>query len=306
MDELLGALVGLGLYAPQRTAEVSNPNRRSHRRGAPEERPTRRAAASAAASGTAEHEYDGDKRWVRDHARLIAKKQRNRRRLKILGALAVVAVVVLVIVLVVTQTGGSGAPLVKGLTLTEAEVQAKNAGMKVEVTERLPTFDKDADIVLSQDPIAGAQSADGKLRLTVSREPAPVKVSKIVDYDPDGDDTENPEKVPNLIDGKDGTSWTTELYRKIDFSGLKTGVGLEFTLEEEATIIQITSPVEGWAGQLLDTGSGALLADLEGKASQIIILRQSISKGRIWFTQLTKLTDSERFGVEISEIRFFR
>ena len=306
MDELLGALVGLGLYSPQRTAEVSNSSRRSHRRGAPEERPTRRAAANAAASNTSEVEYEGDKRWLRQHARLTAKRQRARRRLKILGALAAVGVVVLAIVLVVTQTGGSGAPNVFGLTLAEATTQAESAGMEVEVTEKVPIPNKEADIVLSQDPIAGAQSDDDILRLTVSREPVPVKVSKIVDYDPDGDNTENPDKVANLVDGKDSTSWTTELYRKIDFSGLKTGVGLEFTLEEEATIIQITAPVEGWAGQLLDTGSGAKLADLEGKASQIITLRQSISKGRIWFTQLTKLTDSERFGVEISEIRFFK
>jgi hypothetical protein len=310
MDQLLGALVGLGLYAPQRTAEVSNPNRRSHRRGAPEERPTRRAAAGAAASNTGEHEHDGDRRWVREHARLTAKKQRARRRLNILGGLAAVAVVVLVIVLVVTQTGSTGAPLVKDRTLAEATTLAKEAGMTVEVTEKVPTFDKEADIVLSQDPIEGGQADGNVLRVTVSRDPVPVTVSNIAIFDPPpGDNTENDDKVPNLIDGKESTSWTTELYKTASFSGIKTGVGLKFTLAEEATIIQIISPVEGWKGQLLDstsTNSGAKLADLEGKSSQIIVLRQSISQGEFWFTELTKLTDSERYGVEISEIKFFK
>ncbi len=309
MDELLGALVGLGLYAPQRTAEVSNPNRRSHRRGAPEERPARRAAG-AATSNTGEHEYDGDKRWVREHARQIAKKQRNRRRMTILGGLAAVAVVILVIVLVVTQTGSSGAPMVKGLTLTEATTQAKKAGMKVEVTEEMPILNKDADIVLSQDPVQGARSDDGILRVTVSREPLPVKVSSIVTYDPaPGDNAENDNKLPNLVDGKESTSWTTELYKTANFSGIKNGVGLKFTLAEEATIIQITSPVEGWKGQLLDStsaNSGAKLADLEGKSTQIITLLRPISQGIFWFTELTKLTDSARYGVEISEIKFFK
>lgn len=305
MDELLGALVGLGLYAPQRTAEVSNPNRRSHRRGDPEERPARRAATS----NTGEHEFDGDRRWVREHARLTAKKRRARRRLKIFGGLVAVAVVVVVIVLVVTQTGSSGAPLVKDRTLAEATVLAEEAGMTVEVTEKVPTFDKEADIVLSQDPIEGGQSDGDVLRVTVSREPVPVTVSKIVTVDPEGDNTENDDKVGNLIDGKESTSWTTELYKTASFSGIKTKVGLSFTLEEEATIIQIISPVEGWKGQLLDNtsaNSGAKLDDLEGKESQIIVLRQSISQGEFWFTELTKLTDSERYGVEIREIKFFK
>ncbi len=309
MDALLGALVGLGLYMPQRTAEVSNQNRRGHRRSVPEERPARRPAAGAAVSDTGEHDYDGDRRWVRDHARMTAKKRRTSRRLKVLGGLAAIAVIVLVIVLVATQTGGSGAPNVFGLTRTEAETQAKNAGMTVEVTEKVPTFGKDPDIVLSQDPIAGAQSDDGILRLTVSREPVAVEAT-IIDADPEGDNgEENRDQVGNLTDGKDSTSWTTELYRTANFSNLKTGVGLDFTLEEEATIIQIISPVEGWKGQLLEgtsTDPGAKLGDLEGKSSQIITLRNSISKGEFWFTQLTKLTDSERYGVEISEIRFFK
>jgi hypothetical protein len=207
------------------------------------------------------------------------------------------------------STGG-GAPSVVGLTLEQATQLAEEAGMKVEVAEKVPEFDIDASIVLSQEPAEGVRSNDNTLRLTVSREPVPVNVSNIVDVDPEGQNgEENHEQVPNLIDGKESTGWTTELYRAADFNDLKAGVGLDFTLEEEATIIQIISPVEGWEGELLENSpSDAMtrLATLEGKSSQIITLRQSISQGRLWFTKLTKLAEGERYGVEISEIRFFK
>jgi hypothetical protein len=310
MDELLGALVGLGLYSPQRVAEVSHHRRKDRRATVPERGERRAAEGSAAGAGTGGEDYDSGRRWVREHARVMARRQRLNRRLKALGALAAVAVVILVIVLVATRTGSSGAPNVVALTLEQATQLAEQAGMTVEVTEKVPTFDTEASIVLDQDPIEGAKSEDDVLRLTVSREPVPVSVTSILDYDPEGDNQqENRDQVPNLIDGKESTSWTTELYRTADLSGLKTGVGLDFTLEEEATIIQIISPVEGWKGELLENTASeatARLATLEGKSSQIITLRQSISQGRFWFTELTKLTDSERYGVEISEIRFFK
>lgn len=74
-------------------------------------------------------------------------------------------------------------------------------------------------------------------------------------------------------------------------------------------MIRIDSPVEGWKGELLkDTSSDttARLATFEGKETQIITLRDPIDGGRIWFTLLTKLTDSNRYGVEISEIYFYK
>jgi serine/threonine-protein kinase len=316
MDELLGALVGLGLYQAQRVAEVSQSHKRSSRRGAADERASRRVSAaggrgSGSRAGFGESgEYDGDKRWVREHARLLEKKRRAVRRWKILGAIAAVGVLALVIALIVTQTGDAGAPNVVDLTLEEAQRVAEKYDMTVEVSEKVATFDEPESTVLSQDPLPGEKVPDKVLNLTVAREPIVVEIANLIDVDPEGDNKEeNRDEVPNLTDGKDSTSWTTELYRTADFSNLKTGVGLEFTLEEEATMIQIDSPVEGWEGELLqDTSSDttARLATFEGKATQIIVLREPIDHGRIWFTLLTKLTDSERYGVEISEIVFYK
>jgi hypothetical protein len=179
--------------------------------------------------------------------------------------------------------------------------------VSVAASDQVPSFDKEAGIVLGQDPAPGKKSDDDVLRLTVTREPTPVKVTSIKDYDPEGDETENPNRLKNLTDGKESTVWSTELYRSSSFGGLKRGVGLNFTLESEATIIQIVSSVEGWTGQLLQTmssGSMAQIATLDGESTQTITLGSPIKKGRLWFTGLAPLTDA-RFGVELSEIRFF-
>ena len=119
---------------------------------------------------------------------------------------------------------------------------------------------------------------------------------------------EIPEKLPNLIDGKESTVWTTELYRSAAFGDLKTGVGIDFLLEEEATVVEIRSSVEGWRGQLLrftSSGGMAQVERLSGESTQIITLQSGITKGRIWFTELAKLTE-HRWGVELSEILFYR
>ena len=83
-------------------------------------------------------------------------------------------------------------------------------------------------------------------------------VTEIKSYDPEGDQTENDDTLHNLIDDKESTSWSTELYKSAAFGNLKDGVGLEFTLETPATIMEIVSTVDGWNGELRqDTTSGS-------------------------------------------------
>ncbi len=307
MDELMGALVGLGLYAPQSVAEVAPPHKRPQRRSTGDERRPRHVAGGASDdsySGTGEDA--GDAGWQRDFVRARARKKRATRRWKILGTLAAIVVIVAVALVLLWPDGG--APAVVGLTLTQAQELAADAGMQVEVAAEVPSFDEQAGIVLEQDPAPEAKAEDDVLRLTVTREPTPVAVTEIQDYDPEGDETENPDTLSNMTDGKESTSWTTELYRSSEFGGLKSGVGFDFTLEEEATIIEIVSPVEGWKGELLqniESGAAARLATLDGDANQIITLRETITSGRMWFTELAKLTE-DRWGVEVSELRFYR
>ena len=309
MDELLGALVGLGLYAPQRVPEVPQAHKRLLRRGAEEERPARRPLAGQSPEARArrkDEEPEGE--WVREQARGIARKRRANRRWKIVGGLGGLVVVAVAIVLALTFTGG-GAPNVVGLTQDEAKKLAADAGMEVFVgaSDLVPSFDREAGIVLRQDPAPGEEADDDVLHLTVTREPTPVSVLSIEDYDPEGDNTENPSKLKYLVDGKDSTVWSTELYRSATFGDLKQGVGLNFELDGKATIVQIVSSVEGWKGELQQTmssGRTATIANLDGDSTQTITLGTAISSGRLWFTELAPLTDA-RWGVELSEITFY-
>jgi serine/threonine-protein kinase len=305
MDELLGALAAAGLYELPRPGIGGKT-----RRGAEDERRTRQSPGGTSFDSASRRGDDvGDMPgWQRDRLRQQARRKRAHRRYAIGGAVAAVVVIVAIVVGLVLVLSGNSAPEVVNLSIDQARQVAAESGMQVEVAAQIPSFDKDAGTVLEQAPDPGIESDDGILRLTVSREPEPVVVSDIKDYDPEGDQTENPDDLPNLIDGKESTSWTTELYRSAAFGNIKDGVGLEFTLAEPATIVQVVSNGEGWEGELrqdVSTGPGATIATLGGKESEIITLRQPLSGGRIWFTRLTQLSDS-RFGVDLKEIRFFK
>jgi serine/threonine-protein kinase len=306
MDELLGGLVGLGLYALPR-AEMGG----KQRRGADDDRKMRVSPGGASYDSASRHGNDtGDMpSWQRDRLRRHARKARARRRYIIGGVIAAVVIIAVIVVVLVVELSGGGAPMVVGLTLDQARQAAVDAGMQVEVTAQIPSFDKAAGTVLEQSPDVGLKSDNGVLQLTVTRAPTPVKVTEIKAYDPSpGDGVENDAQLPNLIDGKDSTTWSTELYKSAAFGNLKEGVGLDFILAEQATIMEIKSTVDGWAGELRqDTSSGsqAVIATLKGNTDQYLPLLQPISAGRIWFTKLIELSDG-KYGVELSEIRFYK
>ncbi len=296
MDELIGALAGVGLY--------------SLRRGTDDDRKMRSSPGGASHDSASKHGDDtGDMpSWQRDRLRHRARRARERRRWMIGGAIAAAVLVAVIVIVLVLTLSGNGAPSVVGLTLDQARQLAADAGMQVEVTAQIPSFDKPAGTVLEQAPDPGVSSDDDVLLLTVTREPTPVAVTTMKDYDPEGDQTEHPKQLPNLTDGKESTSWSTELYKSASFGNLKSGVGLEFTLAEPATIIEIVSTVDGWKGELRSDGSSgseASIATLNGTANQIITLREPLGAGRIWFTKLTEITNG-RWGVELSEIRFYK
>ncbi len=294
MDELLGALVGLGLYSPQRAPEIAHGHRRLLR--------WREDQAAADTSEAKPAPAAGDTARSRDRAR----KKRPLRRWAAVAA-AVVAVLVIAIVLVVTLSG-KGAPLLVGKTLDQARQLATSSGFQVEVGTQVPSFDS-AGVVLDQSPKAGKKPDDGVIRVTATRSPVPVKVTKLQDVDPQGDAHENHSMLPKLIDGNDSTGWSTELYKSSSFGNLpKTGVGVDFTLESAALIVEVVSPVEGWKGELLaktSSGVGAKIATLDGTAVQRITLQKAITSGRIWITQLVELSPG-RFGVQLGELRFYR
>jgi eukaryotic-like serine/threonine-protein kinase len=306
MDELLGALIGIGLYALPR-AEVGG----KQRRGADDDRRSRHSPGGASYDSGSRTSEDGAEvpGWQRDRQRHEARRRRDRRRWIIIGVSAAVVLIAVIATVLALTLSNNTAPNVVGLSIDEARQLAAEQGMEVEVTAQVPSFDQTAGTVLEQAPDPGIASDDGVLRLTVSRAPTPVTVTDLKVYDPSpGDGKENDAELPNLIDGKDSTSWTTELYKSAAFGNLKDGVGVEFTLSEPATIMEIVSAVEGWKGELrqsTSSGSQASIATLDGQTDQIITLREPLSSGLLWFTHLTEITNG-RYGVELSEIRFYK
>jgi serine/threonine-protein kinase len=294
MDELLGALVGLGLYVPQWTAQLAPSRRLLGRR----REDTLQAPARGDTAGT-----PAEKLIARLRSR--ARKKRRTHRWRAV-ALATVLVIGVAVVLAVALPG-KGAPLLVGKTLGQAQQLATSSGYRVEVSQQVPSFDK-AGMVLDQSPKAGKKPDNGAIDVTATRSPVPVKVARLQDVDPQGDAHENHAMLPNLIDGKANTYWSTELYKSSSFGNLKTGVGVDFTLGSPATIVEVDSPVKGWKGELLpktSAGVGTKIATLDGVALQRITLQQPITSGRIWITQLVELKPGQ-FGMQLSELRFYR
>ncbi|NYI71017.1 putative peptidoglycan lipid II flippase [Naumannella cuiyingiana] len=88
------------------------------------------------------------------------------------------------------------------------------------------------------------QSADGGPSATPSAAPSTPQAVEIVaarDFDPQGDDgTENPDQVPNAIDGDPETAWRTlNYYNNPRLGGAKRGVGLVLDLGEPRSVAEV-------------------------------------------------------------------
>lgn len=207
------------------------------------------------------------------------------------------------------SSSSEGAPDLTGLTLAEARAVADEAGLQLVEGAKVASF-LPAGTVLAQDPLPGTDADSGSIEVTVSRDPIPVKITKLQSKDPDGDNRENDAMLPNLYDGDPSTYWSTETtYRSPEFAGLgdKIGVGISFWLEEDATMLKLDYTLTGWDGEVQKISSQDLpvaLAEL-GQNKRVSWL-QPIDVGRIWFTRLAPLPDSDRYGVVINEITFYR
>jgi hypothetical protein len=83
---------------------------------------------------------------------------------------------------------------------------------------------------------------------TPAGEPEPVTISRPLSFDPEGDESENDEALPALVDGSADTSWQTDRYNSPRLGGLKPGVGVVLPIATGAELRQLTidSPTTGW------------------------------------------------------------
>jgi serine/threonine protein kinase len=337
MEELIGGLVALGLYrlreeiqdtashrwslrrgntgeetAPDISAEYEQPaSARSSSPRPPREQTTgRERAAGAPSSRVRASETDGERRSAREQARTAAKKRRKAKQRRLLIGVAALVVLVVIIPVSVKSCGAKPAPDLAGKTLEQATKLANDAGLKLVQSAEIPYF-ADVVTVLAQDPAPNIKSKDGTIKVTVSRAPIQVKISYLGVYDPQGTppNVENNADLPKLYDNNAETSWSTEKYKSPTFAGIpgKTGVGLTFSLAEGATMVQLTYTITGWKGWLqkvMSDGSAINIKEL-GDTAQVY-WPDPLTTGRIWFTQLAPLPNSDRYGVVISEISFWK
>ncbi|GAB4244256.1 MAG: hypothetical protein Kow00129_03730 [Thermoleophilia bacterium] len=315
MEELLGALVGLGFYTMERTSGgLVESLKRVGRRD-----PLSDTGDWTPPPGTHAPPPDdlpaapADRRISRAERRRQASERRASRRRGRAGlAAALLGVLIVASGLLWLLTGSQPeAPEVVGLTLEEARTAATEAGLDIVVSdEQVPALDP-GNIVVEQTPAAGQEAESGVLQVAITRPAESVAISEVEDLDPEGDQTERPEQLSRLYDADPETAWTSEGYSTPSFGTTgKTGIGLHFRLTAEAALMRITSQNPGWQGDLqvpTPAGGWEPVAELTGQAEQTITLEEPSSEIRIWITSLPdKVGEDNYHRVGISEVGFYR
>jgi len=145
-------------------------------------------------------------------------------------------------------------------------------------------------------------------------EPTPFTDLSADDFDPQGSEPreENPESVPNAVDGDPTTSWSTSSYRQnFGPAGLKTGVGLVVDLGGTKGVRQVVVTTEGGQTSLAayvtsepPTGVAGLtpVGTASGTGELTITLDEAVSGQyvTIWLTLLPAVGDE--FRGTISEV----
>ncbi len=150
-----------------------------------------------------------------------------------------------------------------------------------------------------------------------------VGIEAATDYDPEGDEQEEPQTVGLAVDGNPtGTAWSTEHYDTEDFAGTKEGpdpgVGLYVTSDVTARPNEmiVRTPTPGWDAQVFASASGPP-EDIEGwgepvgevsDASSTQAIELEVAKPAryflLWFTKASPARDQEdRYQVEISDVK---
>lgn len=149
-----------------------------------------------------------------------------------------------------------------------------------------------------------------------SASPTPFTEVTAKDFDPQGSPPreENPELVPNVLDGDDETTWHTSTYEQ-DFGpgGLKTGVGLLLDLGAARGVRQVAVAVSGetslaaYLTQQPPTGVGDLTpaGETSGNGVITINLDEAVSARyvTVWLTSLPTVEGGFRGTISEVQVR---
>lgn len=141
----------------------------------------------------------------------------------------------------------------------------------------------------------------------------PVEVTAVRSVDPFGEGEENDERLENILDGDESTTWRTERYDD-PLPALKPGVGLAVEVDETATTIELAGLTEG-----VDYEIGWSDAAPEDPTDWELVVRGHNGGGGLalqlperpagwWAVWLTNLPPSPDGGhlAELAEVRFSR
>ena len=150
----------------------------------------------------------------------------------------------------------------------------------------------------------------------------PVALAEAADYDPQGDDEEDPEAVSLALDGDPtGTAWSSEHYDTEDFAGTKSGPnpGVGLYVVAKATVRpkeMILRSAPGWDAEIYAAAAGppeelsewgepvGRVADAKDVEEVKLNLSSPARYFLIWFTKAAPSRDQEgRYQVEISDVK---
>jgi eukaryotic-like serine/threonine-protein kinase len=151
---------------------------------------------------------------------------------------------------------------------------------------------------------------------------SPVALAEAADYDPQGDDEEDPEAVSLALDGDPtGTAWSSEHYDTEDFAGTKSGpnpgVGLYVVAKATTTPKEmIVKSTLGWDAEIYAAAAGppeelsewgepvGEVSDAREVEEVELNLPSPAKYFLIWFTKAAPSLDQEgRYQVEISDVK---
>ncbi|WP_283139518.1 protein kinase family protein [Rhizohabitans arisaemae] len=124
-----------------------------------------------------------------------------------------------------------------------------------------------------------------------------IKLASVKDFDPLGDNEENPEYLKNATDGKPSTEWHTDTYVSAELGRLKSGVGLLVDLGRQVSLSSVTatlgkapgSSVELKVGNSPDLDSMSTVAKVSGASGETTLTPEKATTGRylvLWFTKV--------------------
>lgn len=147
-----------------------------------------------------------------------------------------------------------------------------------------------------------------------TEEPTPELPEPAIDalapLDPEGDGAENPDLIPQALDGDSSTFWRSRSYVDPSY-GMKSGIGLAVELEEESLVSAVTINLMGQGGNVeiraADADSptdGDVLAEGEMGPDSTFTFEEPVATDRLvlWFTQLPVAASDGKNRIELAEL----